>query len=331
MGNFKVGLIGCGGMGTCLAKACNALDNADLAAVYDANDAAAGKLAEDLGARKYTSYDELMDNVDGVIIATPNDSHAPLTIEAAEKGKHVFCEKPMSLSVDDCDAMICAADQAGVKLMVGQVLRLIGPFWKSAQVIESGEIGRPFAMAVTRLAGIQLFADGWRATRKQCGGVLYEVHVHELDFMRRIMGEATSVFASTGHFTSAKAEYEDVAFVQMRYKSGGIGTLHCGISSSIDRYEMMIQCEEGTLTNGGFSGPIQYSRFGQEISSIELSDIQKENPHQEEIRAWVDAATKDTPMPFDGRDGRAAVELCEAAYRSAFIGDVVHLPMKSRG
>ena len=182
-------------------------------------------------------------------------------------------------------------------------------------------------MTVTRLGGPDALAKGWRATKKQSGGYLYEINVHELDFMRHVMGEAKSVFASTGHFTESPVEFEDVAFVQIRYESGGIGTLHCGGSSSIGKYEVMIQCKKGTLANGGFGGPIRYARFGEEHLTIQTSEIEKEDPYREEVRSWVDAVTKGTPMVFDGHDGAAAIELADAAYRSARTGRAVKLPL----
>lgn len=329
MSVFRVGLIGCGGMGMHLARQCNALDNAKITAVYDPNTEAACKAAEEFGAIRMRSYLRLVESseVDGVIIASPNNLHARQKIDAARRGKHVFCEKPMALNLRDCKAMVEAADAAGVKLMVGQVLRLIPIFWKSRQIVASGELGKPFAMSVTRLGGPDSLSKGWRATKKQAGGVLYEVHVHELDFMRHIMGEAESVYANMGHFTEAAVEYEDVAFVQIKYINGGIGTLHCGTSSSIGTYEMMIQCEKGTLINGGFRGGIRYCRFREEPTVIETSEIQKEEPYHEEVRSWVDSITKGTPMVFDGRDGMAAIELVEAAYKSARTGRAIRLPL----
>lgn len=326
MGELRVGLIGCGGMGATVARHCQSVEGARIAAVHDPNDEAAAKLARQFEATKYGSHTQLLNEVDAVIVATPNDLHAPLTIEAAQAGKHIFCEKPMALSVEDCDAMIAAADRAGVKLMVGQVLRLIGPVWKSRAIIASGELGSPFAISVTRVACPDVIKAGWRVDKKQTGGVLYEIHVHELDFMRYVMGEAKSVYASIGHFTTCPVEYEDLAFVQIRYSNGGIGTLHCGLSCSTRTYNMMIQCEKGTLFNEGYVGPITYSRFGEDAICIKPDEIDKEDPYREEVRSWVEAITRGTEMIFDGSDGRAAIELAQAAYRSAETGDVVHLP-----
>jgi predicted dehydrogenase len=315
---LRVGLIGCGGMGMNLARHCHSLDDSRITAVYDIDEGAKQRAAQEFEARAYSSLRRLINSdIDAVIVATPNDSHAPITIAAARAGKHVFCEKPMALKVSHCRAMINAAQEAGVKLMVGHVLRLIPVFWKTKQIIDSGILGEPFAISVTRLGGPDSLAPGWRRTLKHSGGYLYEINVHELDYMRYVMGEADTVFASTGHFTDSPVEFEDVAFVQIRYKNSGIGTLHCGGSSSIKKYEMTIQCKQGTVANGGFGGPIQYARFGEEPVVIQASEIHKEDPYREEIRSWVDAILSYAPMPFDGYDGLAAVQLAEAAYKSA--------------
>ncbi len=321
---LKVGLIGCGGMGTNLARHCHSLPNSKITAVHDMKTEALERAAAEFDAQAYTSFRKLIgSDLDAMIVATPNDSHAPIAIAAANAGKHVFCEKPMALRVSDCRAMIEAAEKAGVKLMVGHVLRLIPVFWNTKHIIDSGILGKPFAITVTRLGGLDTLATGWRATIKHSGGYLYEINVHELDYMRFVMGEPETVFASMGHFTASPVEFEDVAFVQIRYANGSIGTLHCGGSSSIKKYEMMIQCTEGTITNGGFAGPIRYARFGEEPTVIQASEITKEDPYREEIRCWVDAITNNASLPFDGYDGMAAVQTAAAAYRSARLNRVV--------
>jgi len=326
MKKLRVGLVGCGGMGMNVGRKCHSLDEAEITAVCDIDPEALAKAGDEFGAARFRTYHRLLaSDIDAVMVATPNDSHAPITIKAAGLGKHVYCEKPMAMRVSDCKAMIAACDAAGVKLMVGQVLRLIKPFWRSRQIVTSGEIGDPFAMNVTRISAPGSLSKGWRATMKQCGGVLPEVHVHELDFMRHVLGEAKSVYASTCRFADFGGEYEDTAFVHIRYANGGIGTLHCGTSSSIGKYEMMIQCTKGTLVNAGFGGPIRYSLFGGERTEIALDSFDKEDAYHEEVRSWIEAITKGTPMIFDGHDGMKAIEIVEAAYKSARTGKAVNL------
>lgn len=124
MAELRIGLIGCGGMGTHLVHQCATIPNVKITAACDIVQERADKLAEELSARSFYEHTTLLQNgeVDAVIVATPNDSHSPITVDCARAGKHIFCEKPMSLRVEDCDAMISAAESAGVKLMVGHVL-----------------------------------------------------------------------------------------------------------------------------------------------------------------------------------------------------------------
>jgi len=113
MSKLRVGLVGCGGMGSHLARQCAALENAEIAATSDVTRERAEELGRELGARAFHDYKDLLKEggVDAVIVATPNDSHAEISIAAARAGKHIFCEKPMALSVRDCDAMIQAAEE----------------------------------------------------------------------------------------------------------------------------------------------------------------------------------------------------------------------------
>lgn len=328
MKKFKVGLAGCGGMGANLARRCNTLNNAAITAVCDTNEELARAVGEELGTGAvFTDYEKMLESdIDGVIIATPNSLHARMAIEAAARKKHVFCEKPMALSLADCRAMVTAANKARVKLVVGQVLRLMGGYWKAAQIVHSGELGRPFAVSVVRIGKPAGLKADWRVTKQFGGGILFEVSVHELDFMRHIMGEAESVYSTMGHFTSSHVEYEDYAAVHLRFRNGGTGILQSGTSAFAPQRSTVIQCERGTMSVG--SG-VSFTRENGEETVIEAAQIEKEDPIREEVRGWVDWITKRTPPVVYWKDGMAAVELAEAAYRSAASGRVVRLPLRT--
>lgn len=329
MKKLRIGLAGCGGMGANLARRCNTLDNAAIVAVCDTNEEAAKTIGEELGAAAvFTDYAKMLESdIDGVIIATPNSLHARMTIQAASANKHIFCEKPMALSLADCKAMVAAAKRARVKLVVGQVLRLMGGYWKAAQIVRSGELGKPFAISVVRIGKPAGLKADWRVTKQFAGGILFEVSVHELDFMRHIMGEAESVYATMGHFTGSNVEYEDYAATHVRFRNGGTGILQSGTSAFAPQRSTVILCERGTMSVGG---GVSYTRENGDEVTIEPAQIEKEDPIREEIRGWVDWVTKRTPPVVYWKDGMAAVELAEAAYRSAEAGQVVRLPLRAR-
>jgi len=324
---LAVGLIGCGSMGMGLAKRLHAREEAAITAVADVSGEAAAKAAQEFGAAQFKDYRALLESGDvgAVIIATPNNTHKEIAVAAAQAGKAVFLEKPMALSVADCDQILAAAEAAGIKLMVGQVLRLLPPFIKIREIIASGELGEPWAIFVTRMGGRGF--DGWRSHRAVAGGILYEVHVHELDFMRSVCGDACAVSAVTGHFANPQMEYEDTALVNLRFKSGALGSLHaCYVAVRGGAYGKIL-CSEGALDYTWSDGVIRYQKKEGEEQVVETKALEIEDGVAHEIRAFCEWVLHDAPPPFTGVDGRAAVEMAQAAYLSAEQGREITLPL----
>ena len=327
MEKLRIALIGCGGMGMRLGQALNTLEDARVAVCCDIDMDRAGAATAELGADD-TVYDYLMalqnKNIDGVIIATPNHLHAPMTINAALAGKHIYTEKPMSVSVADCDAMIAAARMAGVKLMVGQVLRYIGQFAKAKQIIDSGELGKPFVIDIDRVNQAP-FRTGWRSTKAETGGMLYEVHVHELDYMAYLLGEPITAYARSGHFGDNPYDYDDEVLAIYRFRDGGISSLHASFCSSIDRYHGKILCENGAIFFGHVPGEAIIKRGDSEVEPLDISDVPQ--PHEREIGEFIEAIRTDSEPKITGAHGRRAVEMAQAAYLSSETGQVVNFPL----
>jgi len=314
-------------MGMQLGRSLNALDSARIAVCCDIDEAkleaAKAELAADRGVLDYR--DALSDPaVDAVIIATPNLLHAPMAIDAAHAGKHVYTEKPMALSVADCDAMIAAAKEAGVKLTVGHVLRYIAHFAKAKQIIDSGALGKPFAIEVDRIA-FDPNRLNWRRTQAETGGMLCEVNVHELDYMAYMLGEPISVYAQSGHFGDNVYDFDDELFALIRFKGGAMGSLHASFCSRIPRYHGKILCENGAIFFGHVPGEAVIKRGDEEPEPLDVSDVP--NPHQRELGEFLDAIRTDTEPKITGADGRRAIGMCQGAYLSAETGQAVKLPL----
>ena len=323
-----VGLIGCGGIGQYLMERFVKIPRARLVAVCDENRAAAEKLGSQYSARVCASADVLLkaEDVAAVIVATPQFAHKPLVLSAVAHKKHVFCEKPMALQLADCDEMLRVADEAGVKFMVGQVLRLIAAYARAKQLIEEERLGHPKAIAITRLGeGFSpSFNQGWRAQRELTGGLLWEIHVHEIDYMRHVCGEVESVFAQGTKVFSQDMEYEDLWHVQLRFRTGAIGLLRGGLSTLISEHHFSIQCSEGSITTNTPSRLLSFRKRGQDTVEIPQSDLDKmEDGFQWELRSWVEAILDDKPMIVNARDGRQVIAICEAAEESARTGKPV--------
>ena len=324
---LRVGLIGCGNMGGSHAKQMAALKEIELAAAVDVDESKARATAEAAGGRVtvYSDVDRFLreSDVPAVIVATPNFTHKEIVLKAIAAGKDVFCEKPMALTVADCDEMISAAQRAGRKLMVGQVLRLITVFAEVRHLVESGLIGQPRAIRILRAGARSTGRPGasraaWRANREYTGGLLFEVNVHEFDFMRAVMGEVAEVSATMENLFHPDQDYEDHVVVALRFKSGGVGVLEASTAHAIGTTEGLVTGERGS---------IQYN-WGRNVVSYRLVDAGPETVDvpverdagrsvQSELASFARWVLEGTPPVVTADDGRRAVQLAEAAYRSA--------------
>lgn len=217
----------------------------------------------------------------------------------------------------------------GVKLMIGQVLRYLPVFAKMKEIVDSGALGEPFSMYVSRLSGGGWGnPQHWRMKKEFAGGILYEVSVHELDYMRYICGDVESVSASMGNFIQADdRDYEDTAHVMLRFKSGGVGTLVTGQSSSMDGYDGKIHCRKGTIHFDNEKSLVAYKPFDGDLVELGAEDMKTEPGVQRELRYFVESIIEDKEPAVPGEEGRKVIEIVQAAYISAREGREVKLPL----
>ena len=324
MNILGVGVIGCGWAGKNLATQIVKVPRARLVGIFDIDARAAEDYATEHGVPAFSNLANMLDlpDLDAIMIGAPQFVHKEQVLAAAAHGKHIFCEKPMSLSLSDCDEMITAAKDANVKFCVGQVLRLIAPYAKSRELIESEQLGSPHAIAVVRCSGPFTAAGHWRTKQALCGGTLFEFSVHELDFMRHLCGEPIEVFAQSQRvLKSSPADYPDHWHIQVRFDSGAIGMLRASQGQTIAEQHFTIQCPGGTITANQANGTVQLKKVDDteiNVTREEMSQIP--NGFFVEVKSWVDAIHDDTPMIVDASDGRQAIAMVSAAIESDRMG-----------
>ncbi len=205
----KVGLVGCGFMGTMHANVYSVLDDASLVGVWDEKPDRAASFVEKWGGHVYASYDEMLADtaIDMVDVCLPTSAHAEFSIAACNAGKHVMCEKPMALTIEDADKMVAAAKHSGVKMMVGHCIR----FWPEYEVLKSlvdgGSMGPLLSLNLTRYGAFPAYTvDQWAADPAMAGGGM-DMHIHDTDFALYLLGEPKSMVAhgnrdarGVGHF-----------------------------------------------------------------------------------------------------------------------------------
>jgi predicted dehydrogenase len=303
-------------------------------AAYDEAPERAKELAAKHGATAFASYAQLLADkaVEAVAVASPQFAHATNTVAAAKAGKHVFCEKPMAVTLEDCDAMIAACRKARVKLMIGQVCRYHAVHGKVRELVHGGEFGRPICMTVHRLGGAWggAYAQGWRLQRETSGGNLLEIHSHEIDFLRWVCGDVEAVYAAGGLYLDKRLDYPDMTLVTLHFANGAKGLLHTGQVSAIGGYGGRVDCERGSLAFPAIWGAdagIHMCKTGEKATFLPASQLKVEDPVQHELRDFLDSIVNDTAPPVPGEEGRAAVEVGLAAYASVECGETVPMPL----
>jgi predicted dehydrogenase len=177
---------------------------AELVAVCDANEALLQQRQQQWGVSWVTTDAEALcadPRIDAVIIATPNATHAPLAIAAAEHGKHVMCEKPLGLSAAEAGRMYEAARQAGVVHMTAFTYRFAPAMRYMRHLLRRGELGEPRHFRSQRFLDWPETSWGWRQYRAQAGaGDLYDMTIHRLDFALDLLGPLHSVCGAVARF-----------------------------------------------------------------------------------------------------------------------------------
>lgn len=192
---MRLGIIGLGYIARTHLAAAQTLPAVDIVAATRSRSAEA-IVAEYPNLRIYEDADALLEDpgVDGVIVCVPTFLHEPIVAAAARSGKHILCEKPIALDEAGAERIVDAARQAGVSLMIGQVLRFWPEYVRLRDLVREGAIGNVRAVSAWRLAEYPTWSSWFRDPGKS-GGCLLDLHIHDIDFLYWLCGAPTSVSA----------------------------------------------------------------------------------------------------------------------------------------
>ncbi|WP_427017347.1 Gfo/Idh/MocA family protein [Pseudarthrobacter sp. P1] len=250
MSEVRYGLVGAGYFGLAIGRALLKLPSASISYVFDPHNSA--KAALDLGAREASSIEELCssDDVDAVIVASPNWAHAEAVLVAARHGKHVFCEKPIALSYADCTRMIAATSDADVVFMAGHAMNFMSGVRRAKALLVDGAIGDVvFTRAVrNNWEGAQGDVT-WKKRRDLSGGHLYH-HIHELDFVQSIMGPAVEVTMAGGNVAHQGPEFgdeDDLLLMTLEFGNNTFAALEYGSAFRWPEHYVLIEGTKGAI------------------------------------------------------------------------------------
>ena len=348
MATHGFGIVGCGMIAEFHARAIAEIPDARLVAAFSRSGANGAKIAG-LSTGDCRVYDDLgamlaHPGLDVVCICTPSGAHLEPSVEAAKAGKHVVVEKPLEITVPRCDAIIRACDEAKVRLCAIFPSRFSPANRALKAAIDSGRFGRlTLGDTYIKWWRTQEYYDSgkWRGTWDlDGGGALMNQAIHNVDLLQWLMGEVDSVQAMTAMLVHDRIEVEDTAVAVVRFKNGALGV----IEASTGAYPGLLKRTEIHGENGS-------ARVEQDDVTLwtfrdeEPGDLEMVAPkgastggaadpkaishagHRDQLIDFLGAIDAGTPALVDGREGRKAVEIIRAIYRSGRLGTAVRLPL----
>lgn len=323
MDTVGVALIGSGRMGAFHAETLALrLPQARLVAVADPARGAAERLTAALGAgRPYTDVAQIWEDpeVDAVVIATPARSHADLVVAATGAGKHVFCEKPMAVTLPEADRAIDAARAAGVTLQVGFNRRFAADWQAARALIDTGTLGTPRQLrSLTRDPG------GFDPARVLPDTIFLETLIHDFDTLRFLNpgAEAVDVYATADALvepTWRDRGLLDTSVVLVRFDNGAMAVAEASFEAAYGydvRGEVLGSSGMVAMGDGRRSGMTFSGSAGRLVETVRSDQELFPDSYVGELSAFVDAVRAGTPATVSGEDARAALAIALAAAES---------------
>ncbi len=317
--------------------------NAELTAVFDVEAEVNRDVAAQYGAKACKSVDELLaSDCEVVYIATPAHLHCGQVLDAAEAGKHVLCEKPLGMTVEEGERMLEACSRHHVKLGTAFMMRFHAQHQEALRMIRNGLLGRPTLGRAQLSCWYPPMEGAWRQDpARGGGGALMDMGGHCIDLLEMFFGPVRRVCCMTGNLVHAYAS-EDSAVALLEFESGAKGvvdTFFC-VPDASSRNRLELYGSRGSILADGTIGQ---GESGEMRAYLEASDAgynaQQErgdggaviiapepvNMYRAEVEAFAEAVVMDGPVPVDGRDGVWSQRVLAACYESARTGRAVEL------
>jgi len=343
MTQAKIGVIGLGWMGSEHARNILANENAVLAGVADEKKDLIDTFFKDNNFKcdSYDNYEELLaSDIDAVVIASPNGLHAQMCIEAAKAGKHIYCEKPLAITLDDCKRIRNEVNKAGVKFLIGYHRRLNPLYQYAKKLIEDGKLGKTFMIESDYLHYVpgDLPIWSWLGKEDIAGSLFHAGSGHNVDLIRYMCGDITEVACFKDAFLprDEQVETEDTAVAVFRFKNRAIGKVQCCVGPIVPfTFNFKLYGTKGSVLNNKvwFDSTPKFDQSGHEDDCIELpKNWIPDNVQGGISETWnklmdhfVDMLVNDVPSMNDVEQAYKTSAACFAAMESAKTGKIIKI------
>lgn len=315
-----------------LAPAIEAQPDGEIVGVVSGNAARGESLARDLDAKHYVDPEQALsdDAVDAVYISSINSAHYLQALGALQQGKHVLCEKPITLDLEEARTLVREADARGLVLATNHHMRNSVPHEQMRNRIAAGDIGAPVSSAVRHAIQLPATAQGWRTTDPSAGaGAIFDLVVHDIDALRFVLGQdPTSVFSYTDSGTMIASGIDETVLSLARMESGLTVHLHESFVSGHVPTLLAVYGTEGSLVGDGIqsmqpAGTLTHFVNGTR-REIDLGD--REDLYVAGVRRFQRAVRDGTQPAATGLDGAWSLAFALAALRSSQTGSEQAVP-----
>ena len=341
---IKWGVIGAGGIADrrTIPEGILGAESAELVAVQDIDAARIDEVAANYGVTKYEKeYDLLNDeNVEAVYIATPNFLHHGQVLAAAEAGKHVLCEKPLALTLEECEEMVAACAAADVKLGVNFMMRFHACHTKIKEMIDAGDLGTVVMGRAELTCWYPPIPGAFRQDpAKGGGGAFADMGNHCVDLLEMLFGRTRRVSCFIGNLVQDYPA-EDTAVAMLEFESGAKGMVDAlfNVPDAASRQALEVYGSQGSVVSFGTIGQMSTGSLTAVIEG-EAKDYDADQEREEagaviiepepvniyaaHIEGFCAAIEDDTEPPITGEDGIWSHKVIEACYKSAETGHAV--------
>jgi predicted dehydrogenase len=335
--SFRVGLIGAGLQGGRRAPVLRQFKDTQLVMVASLHKDHARTLADSVGCREFTDrWQDVIEreDINCVLVCTPPNLHAPMSIAAMRAGKHVLCEKPLARTIEEAEEMLSVARESRVTLKCGFNHRHHPGVLKARERVDAGDIGEiDFMRCRYGICGRPGYEKEWRGGPDIVGGGhLMEQGIHGLDLFRWFLGD----FSEAVGFTSTRfwdmAPLEDNGFALLRTASGQVASLHSSLTQWKNIFSLEIFGQNGYVIVEGLGGAYGNERFTfgkRDLTGpfkAETTDFMGgDRSWYEEWKEFAAAISENREPIGNGRDGLQALKLVQAIYRASAESRVVKL------
>ncbi|GAB4456852.1 MAG: hypothetical protein OHK0029_15490 [Armatimonadaceae bacterium] len=324
---IRIGIIGAGPNAAGHARYFRDSPRTEVVAVADPNTERAEALATEVGAQALADYTEFLDRVDAIVVSSPNFLHREHAVACAGAGKHLYCEKPMGLTLAEADDIAAAVNNAGVASTVGFAVRFSSPIQTMLRLREEVFFGTLVSLCSRRIHWIDpANRPGWRNDARLCGGLLFEINIHEIEWMMALGGAVKSVYARTWSAPESLAASEnsdrtnDQLWVTLNFANDAVGTHEGSWLSSMPQFYRSVTGTEGAAQTNEWGNMLYTAKRGEKRE--ECTDIAPEFDLRGHFLDCIEGSAEPTA---DVRWGRTVTAVAEAILESARTGTVVPL------